>query len=63
MGLAGVLLGLAWLIGSLIYAAISSLLVWRLAKTTRGVLAVHGGILVTAFALFALPRLSWLVAR
>lgn len=58
-----VAMGLALVAASATYAAVSSLLVWKLGTTPRRVFAVHGGILGTAIVFAGLPRLFWLVAR
>ncbi|MDP1822078.1 MAG: hypothetical protein Q8L48_02515 [Archangium sp.] len=55
--------GLALVAASAVYAAISSLLVWKLGTTPRRVFAVHGGVVLTVTAFVGLPRLYWLVAR
>ena len=58
-----VAIGLGAIAASGLYAAISSLLVWKLAPTPRRVFAVHGGIFCAVAAFYGLPRLYTLVAR
>ena len=48
---------------SALYAAVSSLLVWKLAPTPKRVFAVHGGVFCAVAAFYGLPRLYYLVAR
>ena len=58
-----VAIGLGLITASVLYAAISSLLVWKLAPTPKRVFAVHGGIFCAVAAAYGLPRLYSLVAR
>ena len=54
----GVALGLVIVAASALYAVISSLLVWKLAKSPRAVFAVHGGLLLTLALVFGRRFLS-----
>lgn len=57
-----VALGLALIGASVIYAGVSSLLVWKLGTTPARVIGVHAGIFGVAMTLFVASRILYLVA-
>jgi hypothetical protein len=53
----GVVLGIGILLGCVVYALVSSLLVWRLARSARQALLVHAGLVALVGTAVLGPRL------